>query len=386
MKKPTQLYEINTAVYLARLSGQIGRHATLADMPEDFMVYLAERGIDSIWMMGVWQRSPMAARMALESEVLIDECRDILPDFQTRDIIGSAYAIYDYRVDERFGGENALRLLRAKLSAHGIALILDFVPNHTALDHAWVTDHPTYYIQGTPRDMADRPEYFFSHGDQVIANGRDPHYPAWRDTAQTNAFSAGYRAASIATLNTIATMCDGVRCDMAMLMMNDIFATTWDGRVAETPPTEYWHDVITATRHARPDFIFIAEAYWQTELDLIKLGFDFCYDKTLYDLLVAGDMPGAERHIQHYDKHLDHFVYFIENHDEQRAATMPLDRHKAAAQFIARLPGLTLWHDGQWQGASRRIPVQLGRGADEADDPYIKQFYDQLLTVTPPKT
>ena len=64
----------------------------------------------------------------------------------------------------------------------------------------------------------------------MIANGRDPYFPAWPDVAQLNAFSPSLRTAVIDTLQQIAEQCDGVRCDMAMLVMNDTFARTWGAR------------------------------------------------------------------------------------------------------------------------------------------------------------
>ena len=66
---------------------------------------------------------------------------------------------------------------------------------------------------------------------RFIACGRDPFFPPWRDVAQLNYFNPATREAMIGVLTTIAQHCDGVRCDMAMLVLNDVFAQTWQQRV-----------------------------------------------------------------------------------------------------------------------------------------------------------
>jgi hypothetical protein len=157
MSKPTQLYEINTAVYLARLSRDAGRQLTLAEIPDEALSDLTTRGIDAVWLMGVWQRSPRAIEIACADEQLMAEMHSVLPDMTNDDLIGSAYSIHDYIVDERFGGESALITFCEQLKRHGLRLILDFVPNHTALDHPWIQMHPDYYIHGSPADLAAHP-------------------------------------------------------------------------------------------------------------------------------------------------------------------------------------------------------------------------------------
>src|SRR5215472_18552893 len=114
-------------------------------------------------------------------------------------------------------------------------LILDFVPNDVAPDHSWVVEHPEYFIRGSAEDARDNPAGFMTIEGQVYAKGRDPYFPAWPDVLQLNAFDAGLRRAVIETVNSIAEQCDGVRCDMAMLVMNDIFQRSWGGRAGAWP-------------------------------------------------------------------------------------------------------------------------------------------------------
>ena len=169
--------------------------------------------------------------------------------------------------------------------------MLDFVPNHVAPDHPWTETHPEYFVRGSDEDLARDPASFMRVGGGVLANGRDPYFAAWPDVVQLNAFSPDLRAAVIETLSSIAAQCDGVRCDMAMLMMNDTFERTWGERAGARPEADYWPTVIPAVKSAHPGFVFMAEAYWDLEWALQEQGFDYCYDKRLYDRL---EHDGAE--------------------------------------------------------------------------------------------
>jgi len=98
-------------------------------------------------------------------------------------------------------------------------------------------------------------------------------------------------------LADIAAQCDGIRCDMAMLMINRIFAATWGRRAGAEPDREFWPEVIDALHADHPDTVLIAEAYWDMESELQNQGFDFCYDKRLYDRIVAQDPRGVREHL-----------------------------------------------------------------------------------------
>jgi Alpha amylase, catalytic domain len=374
------IYEINTFVWLQQLSAKYGRRVDLASVPTVEWDALGELHCDAVWLMGIWQRSPASRKIALGLPGLISECRRILPGFTADDIPGSGYSIKAYKVDERFG---SLGAARNELAKRGLKLILDFVPNHVAPDHEWVIEHPEYFIHGSNGELEASPENYFSAGRSVIAHGRDPNFPPWTDTAQLNAFSPALRKAALNTLREISTQCDGVRCDMAILLLTDIFKKTWGDAAETTPKTEYWTGVIGGIRQSSPDFLFIAEAYWDLEWELQQLGFDYCYDKRLRDRLIHEDATSIRMHLAADRSYQDKLIRFLENHDEERAAAaLPPGRHRAAAVAIATLPGAILYHDGQFCGSKLKIPVQLGRGPVEPCDEGLSDFYSQIRSVT----
>jgi hypothetical protein len=261
-------------------------------------------------------------------------------------------------------------------------LLLDFVPNHVAPDHRWVLEHGEYFIQGSKEDAKSDPSSYIEVRGKFYACGRDPNFPAWPDVLQLNAFAHGLRQAARDTVSSIAAQCDGVRCDMAMLMLNQIFERTWGSRLGKAPATDYWFDVIPAVKSVHPDFCFIAEAYWDLEWELQRQGFDFCYDKRLYDRVEHGDAAGIRAHLGAGLAYQDKLLRFLENHDEPRAAaTFSRADEPAAAVIASSLPGARLFHEGQFEGRKIRIPVFLGRRPAEPVDLGLRAFYEKLLTA-----
>ena len=378
--KHTLIFEINTWVWLDELCRREQRCLTLSSVPDAEWDHIAALGFDAVWFMGVWERSPEGIRISMTNDGLLADFRRALPDFTERDNVGSPYCVRRYVADAHLGGPEGLAAARSKLAERGVRLILDFVPNHVAPDHPWVVEQPAYFIRGSAEDMRADPRSFVSLGGRIYACGRDPFFPAWPDVLQLNAFDRGLRSAAIDTLSGIAGQCDGVRCDMAMLLMNSIFEKTWENRVESRPETDYWRAVIPAVKKKYPNFRFIAEAYWDLEWELQQQGFDHCYDKQFYDRLEHGAAESVRLHLCAEFVYQERLLRFIENHDEPRAAaTFTSEKHRAAAVTALTLPGARLIHEGQLDGRRVRLPVFLARRPEEPPDHELLSFYRQLL-------
>ena len=380
-KRPV-IYEINTWVWLHELGRRLGRPVTLGSVPTETWDALGALHADAVWLMGVWERSPVGRDIAYAHADLQNEFRRALPDFTPEDVVGSPYCVRRYIVDPHLGGPEGLATARKELAGRGLSLWLDFVPNHVAPDHPWVSAHPDYFIRGTAEDLSRAPGHFYGAGSTVFACGRDPYFPPWQDVLQLNAFHPGLRRAAIQTLHEIADQCDGVRCDMAMLLITRVFEQTWSVRAGSPPAAEYWHEIIQAIRGARPDFLFVAEAYWDMEWELMQQGFDYCYDKRLLDRLEHAFAEQVRLHLLADLGYQEKLVRFIENHDEPRAAaTFSGGREQAAAVTVLTLPGAKLLHEGQFEGRRVKIPVQLGRRPLEPANGNLLGFYQRLLTA-----
>jgi hypothetical protein len=378
------LYEINTRVWIREMSARAGRRLTLDTIPVEEIEPIAARGFDAVWLMGVWTTGLAPIRLARTDDRLRADYRRALPDLTDGDIIGSPYAVSRYQVSADLGGPAALSSLRATLAGQGIRLMLDFVPNHTATDHGLLTESPQAYIRGTEDDLARHPEAFCrTRGGLIVAHGRDPYFAPWRDTAQLDYAHRPGRAAMLAQLQTIAAQCDGVRCDMAMLLLPEVIERTWGGRLeGDWIRQSFWTEAIPAVRERHPRFVFLAEAYWETEWTLQQQGFDFTYDKTLYDRLHAGDAEGVRAHLAADPAFRDRGARFLENHDEPRAAAaFGVPEGFGPALVTSLAPGLRLLHEGQLEGRRIRLPVQLGRRPDEAVDEAVRAFYRRVLSV-----
>ena len=379
-KQYPTLYEVNTWVWLTDLSQKYGKTINLSSVPSAEWDAIAAFGFDAVWFMGVWERSPAGIAIANRNNGLLQDFLRALPDFRTDDNVGSPYCVRRYVVDQHLGGPEGLAIARRELSKRGLNLVLDFVPNHVAPDHPWVAEHPEYFIRGTAEDARNDPASYMKVGPNVYACGRDPYFPAWPDVLQLNAFESGLRQAVIETISSIAQQCDGIRCDMAMLFLNLIFERTWGGRAGPRPEAEYWVDVISAIKKGHLGFLFIAEAYWDLEWELQQRGFDFCYDKKLYDRMEHINAESIRLHLCADLTYQGRLLRFIENHDEPRAATtFAPAKERAFALTTATLPGTKLFHEGQFEGRRVRVPVFLGRRPGEPVDRDLVGFYARLL-------
>jgi hypothetical protein len=380
-----KLYEINARVWIKRF----GNNIKLSQIPDDYFKELSDKGINIIWLMGIWKTSHEVISKCCFSVNLISSYNKALPDWNKEDVIGSPFAIDIYEVDPQFGTLKDLQILRGRLNKMGLKLFLDFVPNHFSSASRLIKSNSELFLKGDKELLVgDSSTFFqpFNNNPLILAHGRDPFFPAWTDTVQLNYFNPETREFMIQTLVEISENCDGVRCDMAMLMLNNVFKNTWLGVLNKSgykfPESEFWKEAIIKVKEKVGDFIFLAEAYWDLEWELQQAGFDFTYDKKLTDRLIANDVQEVKLHLNADLSYQVRSARFLENHDEQRAiANFGAQRSLVAAALISSIPGMKLYFDGQFEGKKIRLPVQLGREPVEKTLPIVKEYYDKILSI-----
>lgn len=375
------LYQINTRAWLTELGQHLGRRATLDDIPDTELDRFAELGFDWIWFLSVWQTGLAAQQVSRTNPEWRHEFQETLPDLRDEDIPGSGFAITGYTVHIELGGDAALARLRSRLKQRGLRLMLDFVPNHMGLDHPWVESHLEHFIQGTDHDLARAPQNYTrvkrQQGEVILAYGRDPYFAGWPDTLQLNYANPATQEAMLGELLRIARQCDGVRCDMAMLVLPEVFERTWGQRAPL-----FWPEATRRVRERVPGFTFMAEVYWDLEWTLQQQGFHYAYDKRLYDRLREHHARPVREHFHAGLDYQDKLARFLENHDEPRAAaTFAPGVHEAAAVITFLSPGLRFFHEGEFSGRKKRISPHLNRRPDEPVDFDLAKFYDRLLAV-----
>ncbi len=381
MARYPSLFQINIRVWLTALATELGRPATLDDVPDAELDRLARAGFDYVWLLSVWQTGVAAQRISRSIPELRREFEATLPDLREEDIAGSGFAITGYSVHTSLGGDEALARLRERMRKRHLKLMLDFVPNHMAPDHPWVESHPDYFVSGTQGDLEREPQNYTrvarTSGDLILAYGRDPYFPGWSDTLQLDYSNPATQDAMLATLQKVADQCDGVRCDMAMLLLPDVFERTW-GRRAQP----FWPRAIDCVRQRVPNFCFMAEVYWDLEWTLQQQGFNYAYDKRLYDRLRDRHARPVREHFHAGLDFQDRLARFLENHDEPRAAaTFGPGTHEAAAIVTFLSPGLRFFHQGQFEGRLKRISPHLVRAPMETPNESLQQFYERLLSA-----
>lgn len=356
------LFEWNTRVHGKRFD----------QISDQELSELRALGFDWIWMMGIWRISP--AVLAISKRF-------------GHDFEGSPYAIADYEISPLLGGEQAFRDFVRRAREQGLRVMADFVPNHMAVDSPLIDAHPEWVIHSNPSLRDERPEDYFDHKQGRLAHGKDPYFAGWVDTVQLDYSHPGLRAHMIHILRRLASLVDGLRCDMAMLVLRDQIKTQWFPRIPQELfdqhfPGEFWPIAIESVRAERPDFIFMAEVYWDKEAYLQELGFDFTYNKKLYDMLahhpntveLTGYLSGIP------NKYLRHCTHFLENHDEERAAQRFGARSRPCAMLSYSIPGAVFVHQGQMEGYLEKLPVQRVRPLrKEHPDRRLLAFYARLL-------
>ncbi len=373
-----QIAEVNARAWHHERSQALGRPATLDDLDDAALDRWMEQGFTWLYLHGVWRTGERSRQAARQDHALQAYLARVMPDHQPDDVVGWGLAPAGVEVDPALGGAASLARLRARCRAAGVSLMLDFVPSQVGLDHPWATERPEYLVRGTVQDHAHNPQAWVRIGDQVYAHGRDPFFAPWRDTLQLDYSNPEVQAAMIGVAKQIAGMCDGLRCDVAMLLLPDVFESTWGRRMEP-----FWPRCLAEVRHEHPGTIFMAEVYWNREYELQQAGFDFTYDKILYDRLLIGEAEAIRGHLRAAPDYQEHCVRFLENHVEQRAATRfsNAEHYRGALFICGMIPGMLLLHDGQERGLTLHTPLQLRRRPPEPGSPAHAAAFRDLLEL-----
>jgi hypothetical protein len=377
-----QLYELNARTWATERSVELGRPATLDDLPDAFLDDLADHGFTWLYLMGVWPSGPRARAASLSDAPLRHYLGSVLPTLRDDDIIGPPTSPAGYDADPALGGNEALARLRDRARSCGLSLMLDFIPNHVGLDHPWLIEQPTLFIRGSREDLRRSPDAFIEIGEHVFAHGRDPFFAPWRGTVQLDYANPAVHDAMTEVAIGIAARCDGLRCDVAMLQLPDVFQGTW-GRAMPA----FWRGCLDRVRAQHPGTLFMAEVYWNREYELQQAGFDFTYDKILYDRLLSGDAESIRSHLRAATDYQAHSVRFLENHEEQRAAArFPNPDHHRGALFIAGMvPGMFLSHYGQEDGRALHSSLHARcRPPEQGSDEHRRAYRDLLRLLGEP--
>jgi hypothetical protein len=262
--------------------------------------------------------------------------------------------------------------------------MLDFVPNHSAHDCPLAYSDIYMYIRDP--DSSHEVDRYNSRG---IAYGSDVGHRPWKDVIQWNYFDSKTIETMTKNFVKVLTLADAVRCDVAYLVLNDVFENAWSYELNHyqysKPEEEFWSVAIKAAREVNKDAIILAESYYEEySKQLLDLGFDYVYDKPLLDnlLLTTNDVKEFLR--SKTNESWDKACHFVENHDEQRIVFKTEGNYKkamAAGTIGATVGGMIFMNHGQWEGKKNKLDVHLRRATYETDNLEVKNYYKKLNQV-----
>ena len=374
------LYQISTRPWLYELSKKYGRNITkLSEIPTEEFDVLQQNGVDIVWMMGIWKLGEYG--LEFDRNNTYD---NVMPDWSIEDVIGSPFAITEYTCNPELGTDDDIYNLRTELRQRGMKLMLDFVPNHSAHDCPLAYSDIYMYIRDP--DSSHEVDRYNSRG---IAYGSDVGHRPWKDVIQWNYFDSKTIEAMTKNFVKVLTLADAVRCDVAYLVLNDVFENAWSYELNHyqysKPEEEFWSVAIKAAREVNKDAIILAESYYdEYNKKLIDLGFDYVYDKPLLDnlLLTTNDVKEFLR--SKTNESWDKACHFVENHDEQRIVFKTEGNYKkamAAGTIGATVGGMIFMNHGQWEGKKNKLDVHLRRATYETDNLEVKNYYKKLNQV-----
>jgi len=395
IKEHPYLYLINTRLWLNQLSNKYQRPINIDNIPQKEWQPLFDK-YDHFWFMGIYKPSQASREHAQKWS---HQSRYALPDLDpAKDVAASPFAITEYSPNPAIAKDwKSWDRIVKKLHKNNKKVILDFVPNHLALDSQLAQNNPEYFIQGSQSQYFSNPDLYFplvakDQKTYYLAHGKDPNFPSWADTLQLNYGLPEVHKHMSGELQKLASHCDGVRCDMAMLLNPHTFIKTWGWTLTQEQITylhqhSFWQENIPLIKNnVNKNFKFIGEIYWDEAY--LSQYFDYIYDDKFYKKIVNSS-PDLKNHLSYLINPQNNptscrSALYIENHDEERAVkSLGPMRAKAAAVLAALVPdSMFIVNQGQENGWQIRPPMQINRFPNESNDPQTQLFYDKLFKLT----
>jgi len=415
----------STYVWLAQMSKQYGRAITrLDEIPDEELATLARRGLNSLWLIGVWERSRA-------SKTIKQLCGN-------SDAVASAYSLFDYAIAEDLGGEAAYTNLRDRAYRHGIRLASDMVPNHMGIDSPWVVEHPEWFISrpdspypaysfnGPDLSQDGRAEikiedHYFEQSDAAVVfrrrdrqsgetryiyHGNDGTSFPWNDTAQLDYLNAAVREQVIQTILHVARLFPVIRFDAAMTLAKRHFHRLWfpgPGASGAIPsraefgmsqaefdramPHEFWREVVDRVAAEVPGTLLLAEAFWLMEGYFVRtLGMHRVYNSAFMVMLRDEDNAKYRSVIKNtleFDPDImKRYVNFISNPDERTAIDQfgKGDKCFGVTAMMVTLPGLPMFGHGQIEGFTEKYGMEYQRPRyDESADHWMVERHEREI-------
>lgn len=396
----------STYVWLAQLSKWYGREIRRLDqIPDEELETLRRRGINALWLIGIWERS----RASKTIKVLTGN----------HDAVASAYSLMNYGIAGDLGGENSYGNLRDRAMAKGIRLASDMVPNHMGIDSNWVIEHPEWFLsrrdspypayrfEGPDLSSDERVEikiedHYFEQTDAAVVfrrrdkwtgdtlyiyHGNDGTSFPWNDTAQLNYLSATVREQVMQTILYVARLFPIIRFDAAMTLAKRHVERLWfpqPGHGGAIPsraecsmtkaefdaamPHEFWREVVDRVAVEVPGTLLLAEAFWLMEGYFVRtLGMHRVYNSAFMVMLRDEDNANYRlvlKNTLEFDPDImKRYVNFMSNPDERTAIDQfgTGDKYFGVASMMATLPGLPMLGHGQVEGFTEKYGMEYQR-------------------------
>ena len=415
----------STYVWLDQLSKKYQRSINKLDqIPDEELDILAKRGFNALWLIGLWERSPI-------SQKIKQWCGN-------PEAVSSAYSLYDYTIAFDLGGDPALDNLRYRAWQRGIRLASDMVPNHTGIYSKWIIEHPDWFIQssypvfpsytfnGANLSEDDRIGLYIEDGYwnrsdaavlfkrvdhssgevRYIYHGNDGTSMPWNDTAQLNYLNPEVREAVIQTILSVARKFSIIRLDAAMTLTKRHFQRLWfpqPGSGGDIPsraefaisresfnrqfPQEFWREVVDRVAQEAPDTLLLAEAFWMMEGYFVRsMGMHRVYNSAFMNMLKNEEnqkyRQAIKNVIEFNPEIMKRYVNFMNNPDEETAVAQfgKDDKYFGVCTLMVTLPGLPMFGHGQIEGFSEKYGMEYRRAYwDEQEDPYLIHRHEKEI-------